>query len=171
MTGNGHGRADQPDRDAGCRCTVQRIGQQLCSLIMDEAHACQTVPSSDLNCHANLDLEAGSGKSTLTSTRVNVEFYRKCSGTYDLADMIDGGQGGIRTRGTLSRTHTFQACALNHSATCPQNRWVRSRQPCRSGAIYNEDSLAINRNLSLRRLAVIKLSAIFHCTTAKACLI
>ena len=30
-----------------------------------------------------------------------------------------GGQGGIRTHGTLSRTHAFQACALNHSATCP----------------------------------------------------
>jgi hypothetical protein len=31
----------------------------------------------------------------------------------------NGGQSGIRTRGTLSRTHTFQACAFNHSATCP----------------------------------------------------
>ena len=29
------------------------------------------------------------------------------------------GRGGIRTLGTLSRTHTFQACALNHSATRP----------------------------------------------------
>jgi hypothetical protein len=31
----------------------------------------------------------------------------------------DGGEGGIRTHGTLSRTHAFQACALNHSATSP----------------------------------------------------
>src|SRR5690349_23469277 len=30
------------------------------------------------------------------------------------------GRGGIRTHGTLSRTHTFQACALNHSATRPE---------------------------------------------------
>ena len=30
-----------------------------------------------------------------------------------------GGQRGIRTLGTLSRTHAFQACAFNHSATCP----------------------------------------------------
>lgn len=30
-----------------------------------------------------------------------------------------GGQSGIRTRDTLSRIHTFQACAFNHSATCP----------------------------------------------------
>src|SRR5258708_21766395 len=29
------------------------------------------------------------------------------------------GRGGIRTHGTLSRTHTFHACALNHSATRP----------------------------------------------------
>lgn len=30
-----------------------------------------------------------------------------------------GGQRGIRTLGTLSRTHAFQACAIDHSATCP----------------------------------------------------
>src|ERR1043165_3556143 len=30
-----------------------------------------------------------------------------------------GGEGGIRTHGTLSRTHAFQACALSHSATSP----------------------------------------------------
>src|SRR5437868_1393889 len=32
---------------------------------------------------------------------------------------LHDGRGGIRTHGTLSRTHTFQACALNHSATRP----------------------------------------------------
>src|SRR5471032_79392 len=32
---------------------------------------------------------------------------------------IAGGQGGIRTRGGCYTTHAFQACALNHSATCP----------------------------------------------------
>jgi hypothetical protein len=31
-----------------------------------------------------------------------------------------GGQRGIRTLDTLSRIHAFQACALNHSAICPQ---------------------------------------------------
>ena len=31
------------------------------------------------------------------------------------------GSGEIRTHGTLSRTHTFQACALNHSATDPRS--------------------------------------------------
>jgi hypothetical protein len=30
-----------------------------------------------------------------------------------------GGESGIRTRGTVSRTHAFQACALNHSAISP----------------------------------------------------
>ncbi len=30
-----------------------------------------------------------------------------------------GGGSGIRTHGTLSRTHAFQACALNHSAIPP----------------------------------------------------
>ena len=31
----------------------------------------------------------------------------------------DGGQGGIRTLGTVSSTHTFQACSFDHSDTCP----------------------------------------------------
>ena len=30
-----------------------------------------------------------------------------------------GGESGIRTRVTVSRKHTFQACAFNHSATSP----------------------------------------------------
>jgi hypothetical protein len=30
-----------------------------------------------------------------------------------------GGERGIRTPGTVSRTHAFQACALNHSAISP----------------------------------------------------
>jgi hypothetical protein len=32
---------------------------------------------------------------------------------------IDGGESGIRTHGTVSRTHAFQACALSHSAISP----------------------------------------------------
>jgi hypothetical protein len=31
----------------------------------------------------------------------------------------NGGGSGIRTRDTVSRIHTFQACAFNHSATPP----------------------------------------------------
>ena len=31
----------------------------------------------------------------------------------------DGGGSGIRTHGTVSRTHAFQACALSHSAISP----------------------------------------------------
>src|SRR4051812_4220437 len=38
----------------------------------------------------------------------------------------DGGQGGIRTRGGCYTTHAFQACALNHSATCPFSAVGRS---------------------------------------------
>jgi hypothetical protein len=30
-----------------------------------------------------------------------------------------GGQRGIRTLETVPRLHTFQACAFDHSATCP----------------------------------------------------
>ena len=34
-------------------------------------------------------------------------------------DMKPGGESGIRTHGTVSRTHAFQACALSHSAISP----------------------------------------------------
>ena len=33
--------------------------------------------------------------------------------------MYGGGETGIRTLETVSRLHTFQACAFNHSATSP----------------------------------------------------
>ena len=33
--------------------------------------------------------------------------------------LISGGAGGIRTLETVSRLHTFQACAFDHSATAP----------------------------------------------------
>src|SRR5690349_24899750 len=36
-----------------------------------------------------------------------------------LATREAGGGSGIRTRDTVSRIHTFQACAFNHSATPP----------------------------------------------------
>ena len=34
-------------------------------------------------------------------------------------DEIYGGATGIRTLETVSRLHTFQACAFDHSATAP----------------------------------------------------
>jgi hypothetical protein len=32
----------------------------------------------------------------------------------------NGGEGGIRTRGTVTRTHAFQACSFGHSDTSPR---------------------------------------------------
>ena len=49
--------------------------------------------------------------------RRNTTFHPGPSAT--LKD-CNGGGGGIRTRDTVSRIHTFQACAFNHSATPPQ---------------------------------------------------
>ena len=34
-----------------------------------------------------------------------------------------GGEGGIRTRGTVARTHAFQACSFGHSDTSPHGPW------------------------------------------------
>ena len=39
------------------------------------------------------------------------------------------GEGGIRTRDTLSSIHTFQACSFNHSDTSPEGLQMYSLQP------------------------------------------
>ena len=41
--------------------------------------------------------------------------------------LVVGGEGGIRTRDTLSGIHTFQACSFNHSDTSPEKatkKWI-----------------------------------------------
>ncbi len=43
----------------------------------------------------------------------------ECDGAKALQACGCGGQRGIRTLGRLSPTHAFQACAIDHSATCP----------------------------------------------------
>lgn len=40
---------------------------------------------------------------------------------------IYGGEGGIRTHGTLSRTAVFKTAALNHSATSPHDVQMNER--------------------------------------------
>ena len=50
------------------------------------------------------------------------------------ARMGTGGQGGIRTHETLSRLHTFQACAFDRSATCPAQGNLSNRRPVASAS-------------------------------------
>ncbi len=38
-----------------------------------------------------------------------------------------GGEGGIRTRGTVARTHAFQACSFSHSDTSPHVAFNHTR--------------------------------------------
>ncbi len=45
------------------------------------------------------------------------------NGQVSLIVKINGGEGGIRTHGTLSRTAVFKTAALNHSATSPMQPW------------------------------------------------
>src|SRR3982750_4930330 len=35
---------------------------------------------------------------------------------------LSGGEGGIRTHGTVSRSQHFQCCQFNHSCTSPNSR-------------------------------------------------
>src|SRR5438552_15374789 len=40
---------------------------------------------------------------------------------FQTPDSKDGGEGGIRTHGTVPRSQHFQCCQFNHSCTSPQN--------------------------------------------------
>jgi hypothetical protein len=49
------------------------------------------------------------------------------------AQEVHGGEGGIRTHGTLPRTAVFKTAALNHSATSPRGTaMVHSRPQIKS---------------------------------------
>ncbi len=73
---------------------------------------------------------------------------------------LSGGESGIRTHGTLSGTHAFQACAFNHSAISPKNLGFSARGargPPRSnaggeGGIRTLDELLTHTPLAGERL-------------------
>ena len=48
-----------------------------------------------------------------------------------VGELRAGGGSGIRTRDTVSRIHTFQACAFNHSATPPFDVLAAPGRPAR----------------------------------------
>ena len=72
-------------------------------------------------------------RQSVTETREREHMFRKIiendvisiayKGKYAVMTMLPGGGSGIRTRDTVSRIHTFQACAFNRSATPPRQRW------------------------------------------------
>src|SRR5688572_32463125 len=68
------------------------------------------------------------------SRRAVAEKREPRSGMTPCGDSPSHGRGGIRTHGTLSRTHTFQACALNHSATRPTSDRRRAKYKRAGGA-------------------------------------
>src|SRR5437016_8886002 len=49
-------------------------------------------------------------------------------------EQCNGGESGIRTHGTVSRTHAFQACALSHSAISPEALLWKGRR-CRVAGV------------------------------------
>ena len=49
----------------------------------------------------------------------NLGFLAAWTATENVTRGRIGGESGIRTHGTLARTHAFQACALSRSAISP----------------------------------------------------
>lgn len=80
-------------------------------------------PNAVTRCRMLLHAVASNGISNdRASWRARFEKFSNYSGKSGCY----GGESGIRTRVTVSRKHTFQACAFNHSATSPSlhfSRW------------------------------------------------
>ena len=76
-------------------------------------------------CCRALEERGGKGEPLRTRSKFRSKFSASHAGT--LMEQY-GGQGGIRTHGTLTRTHAFQACSFDHSDTCPVEKiayWSR----------------------------------------------
>ena len=56
------------------------------------------------------------------ATEKTKDFSAKPRGCHETG--VGGGAGGIRTLETVSRLHTFQACAFDHSATAPSGGFL-----------------------------------------------
>jgi hypothetical protein len=52
---------------------------------------------------------------------------------WDAGKQFTGGGSGIRTHGTLARTHAFQACALSRSAIPPRQVQSENSSPLAGG--------------------------------------
>ncbi len=65
------------------------------------------------------------GKSKRGSTSLYYFSPFPCEGKGDRGmDFTEyGGEGGIRTHGSLAATHAFQACLLGHSSTSPVDNY------------------------------------------------
>ncbi len=84
-------------------------------------------------------------------TRISVD--TDCEGTkrFGISAQVlkgSGGGRGIRTLDTVSRIHTFQACAFNHSATPPKRSGTSFDGTTRR--IYQSDGPHKRRALSIR---------------------
>jgi hypothetical protein len=51
--------------------------------------------------------------------KITVEVLYAEAISYDITKIKLGGQGGIRTHGTIAGTRAFQARPFGHSGTCP----------------------------------------------------
>src|ERR1044072_1975200 len=54
------------------------------------------------------------------------------NGRRALSQILSGGEGGIRTHGTVPRTQHFQCCQSNHSCTSPKKPLALSFCPAKS---------------------------------------
>jgi hypothetical protein len=77
------------------------------------------------------------------------------------------GQGGIRTHVTVSRKHTFQACALNHSATRPKTttRIVLANEAMRDPDCFFNGQGEIRTHDTVAGMPVFETGAFNHSAT------
>lgn len=60
---------------------------------------------------------------------------------------LRGGEGGVRTHGTVSRTADFKSAALDHSATSPRCDWRASTVSAYAGCFKGLDEVVAILNI------------------------
>jgi hypothetical protein len=84
-----------------------------------------------------------------------------------------GGGSGIRTRDTVSRIHTFQACAFNHSATPPRSAFAgpagRLNPPAMRISAKSAHYSAASRQRKRAPVVMRKLMKVEKARSAKPC--
>ena len=113
-------RASGREARRGRRC-CRRAAAEIRERLSLPAATIAEIPARSLQGGGVLGCLLGNSplkaRNARSAQRLGVRAQGWCGGC---AQTKDGGGRGIRTPETVSRLHTFQACAFNHSATPPE---------------------------------------------------
>ncbi len=120
----------------GYKCSVHGSEKLFVFSALQETHQTSAVIRSRELRPKRTDFGLAAAKPVLSPSRITLENNGKIRPQLYLENAFaraGGGATGIRTLETVSRLHTFQACAFDHSATAPLARHSPARRSIARG--------------------------------------